>query len=630
MRDYMLWFILACNTNEKIPNCQPVSSIEIGTSNTLTLGNNSCSSLQISPEIFGSGDMSIRFEEIDGGGIQPIVRSGANGAVFEALILSGNFELRGSEEPLRIWKQGYQSWWWSGVTELEPIQFDDNGIPMVGGDGNGTSATEETPYTSWWNGLIGRNGGQSILIGALSSERLPFWTAFSSDTLWAVWGGRRDRLTIPPDSDLSLDPLWISSGNDPFQLHRDYASATAKHQRVEIKFERPPIGWATWYTFYSEINEEIIQNNLTAAVELQSIDGTAPLDLIQIDDGWQKHWGEWEANSEFPSGMSALASEINRMGFLPGLWMAPFYVSTESTIFSEHDDWWVKDDLGEPILFSNLGVNSYAIIDVTHPDAGAWMQQVVSEKKLDGWDYLKLDFLYAGAQSGQRHADVSGIEAYHIGMSLLREAVGDGFFLACGAPMLPSVGYADGFRTGADIGFDFDPGPRHEYLRWQVRATAARSWQNGVWWWNDPDQILLRAPFDSISRSGALVANVISGGAWLLGDDLSTLDPDILASGLAELIVDTRGEVGQPMTPLFFPSGPDIGPVSELGDPDDRVPIMWELSDGTIAAINMSDDSIEITAPSGYEYFSGETTEEGDTRALSPGQGELWLSGHSN
>ena len=65
------------------------------------------------------------------------------------------------------------------------------------------------------------------------------------------------------------------------------------------------------------------------------------------------------------------------------------------------------------------------------------------------------------------------MEAYHIGMRLLREAAGDGMFLACGAPMLPSVGYADAFRTGADIGFNFDPGPRHEYLRWQARATAS-------------------------------------------------------------------------------------------------------------------------------------------------------------
>ena len=65
------------------------------------------------------------------------------------------------------------------------------------------------------------------------------------------------------------------------------------------------------------------------------------------------------------------------------------------------------------------------------------------------------------------------MQAFYIGMEYLEEAVGEGFFLACGAPMLPSLGYADAFRTGADIGFGHDVGPRHEYLRWQTRATMA-------------------------------------------------------------------------------------------------------------------------------------------------------------
>ena len=41
------------------------------------------------------------------------------------------------------------------------------------------------------------------------------------------------------------------------------------------------------------------------------------------------------------------------------------------------------------------------------------------------------------------------MEAFHIGMEYLKETYGDAFVLACGAPMLPSLGYADA-RTGAD------------------------------------------------------------------------------------------------------------------------------------------------------------------------------------
>ena len=71
-------------------------------------------------------------------------------------------------------------------------------------------------------------------------------------------------------------------------------------------------------------------------------------------------------------------------------------------------------------------------------------------------------------------------------------------------PMLMPLG------QGVDIGFGFDPGPRREYLRWQVRSTAARSWQNGIWWWNDPDHPNERT-FDDIEAAGSVAANILSG-----------------------------------------------------------------------------------------------------------------------
>lgn len=623
MRKYMIWFLLACRSEDKSPDCQMAVSAEIQGTN-ITWPEDACGALSLTAELKGSSGLSLRLEPV-GTGFQPIIQASSEGGTLEAVVLQGSYELKGTE-PIRLWKQGYQSWWWSGVTELKPVTFDSNGLPEVGGDGNGTSASEETPFSSWWNGLVGRSGGQSLMIGALSTAHLRFWSAFSDSEIWAVWGGRADQITLGPNEELALDPILIQSDSDAFALHRSYAQQVADHQGVTMAFDTPPTGWATWYTFYEDINEDIIRANLDSAVLLREAEGTTPIEVFQIDDGWQKHWGEWEANAEFPSGMAALATDIRAAGFTPGLWMAPFYVSTAAQIYTEHDDWWVLDENGDPILFSNFGANNYAIIDVTHPAAAEWMHDTVAAKKAEGWDYLKLDFLYAGAQSGQRQADVTGMEAYHIGMDLLRDAVGDGMFLACGAPMLPSVGYADAFRTGADIGFNFDPGPRHEYLRWQVRATASRSWQNGIWWWIDPDQILLREPFSETERNGSLVANVISGGSWLLGDDLSTLDMGLLEDGMASALVETRGQIGEPLDPLSSPSGPDVGPVSEWGDPDDVVPVQWQLSDGSIALINMSESSIEVSAPSGLEYFSQEQTSEGDLRTLESGQGELWLA----
>ena len=53
-------------------------------------------------------------------------------------------------------------------------------------------------------------------------------------------------------------------------------------------------------------------------------------------------------------------------------------------IFSEHNDWWVLNEEGDPITYSNLGSGEYAIIDVTHPDAGPWMRDQVARQKQNG------------------------------------------------------------------------------------------------------------------------------------------------------------------------------------------------------------------------------------------------------
>ena len=617
----MIWSILfSCQETEKNTSLCNSNAGIIVSSQQVTLEENACSSLSLSSRILGQGNMSVRWEQ-NGNTVTPILTAQEE-AVFSGLVLEGEYNVVG-ENPIRLWKQGYQSWWWSGVTDLVEPEYDDEGIPLVGGDDNGTSATEEKPYSSWWLGLVGRDQGDSILLGALASTKTRVWTAFSDEKAWAVWGHRGDSISLEAGEEIILDPLWIKTGNDAFDLHVEYAQAAAQHHNVAPRTDKPPVGWATWYTFYSEIDEDIVRGNLDVAVELANDPTLTPMTVFQIDDGWQEHWGDWKADEHFPSGMATLAQDIQAAGFTAGLWLAPFYVSTSAPIFSEHDDWWVLDDEGEPITYSNLGTGNYAIIDVTHPDAGPWMREQVARQKQNGWNYLKLDFLYAGAQRGQRYADVTGMEAFHIGMEYLNEAVDDGFFLACGAPMLPSLGYADAFRTGADIGFDFDPGPRHEYLRWQTRATMARSWQNGIWWWVDPDQMLLRTPFEEEQVHGSIVANLISGGSWLIGDDLRSVDINKLKLALQSDIVEKYGQLVRPINPLAYPSGPDVGPVSELSTPNDEISPRWKMEDGTELLLNMTDRSLNIEASGGTELFSGSS----DTnRDLESGAGEIWVS----
>ena len=79
------------------------------------------------------------------------------------------------------------------------------------------------------------------------------------------------------------------------------------------------------------------------------------------------------------------------------------------------------------------------------------------------------------------------------------------------------------------------------------------------------------------------------------------------------------------MDPLNFISGPDLGPVSERNEPDDHVPLVWELEDGSIVMINLGDRTLDITPPSQEEFFTSQFLgTSGPVSKLLPGQGAFW------
>jgi len=305
-------------------------------------------------------------------------------------------------------------------------------------------------------------------------------------------------------------------------------------------------------------------------------------------------------------------------------------VNVETETYKQNPDWWVRDAAGDPILFVNSEMHTHAIIDATHPEAGPWMALQVADRVAEGYTYLKLDFLYAGAQEGQRYEDVAGVWAYFRAWQLLEDAIGqedeDGevWVLACGAPLLPTVGHADSYRTGADIAFHVLPDPDPGFLRWQARATAGRAWTGEAWWWVDPDNLILRAPLDDDWARGAVAAQAASGGPWLLGDDLPGLPSQRLDWALDLDAVATRGAAAVPLDPLAYPSGHDPGPPAESMMQDDQVPVRWRLGDDAHVLLNMGDGDVETPCPGGTELLTGASCDEGDPRTLASGVGEIW------
>jgi len=620
----ILWLLLACPgsepESEDLCQSEPQHWVD---ADELGVLQGQCADLRLDVQVHGEGELDFRGLAVNAPVFELTVTAGEAGGTFEGLTLRGPWTVEGPGEHA-WWRQGYQSWSWSGVTALEPATLDTTGHPVVGGDGDATDVFNEAPGTSWWSALLGRADGASLGIGVLDASTSKFHVAVTDDELVLTYGLRGGSIVLEPGETLTLGPLWIDTGLDPVALLEDYAARAAAETPAVGLDQPPPVGWLTWYQYYADIDEDIVRAELAAAAALALDPALAPLEVFQIDDGWQRLWGDWTAGDDFPGGMPLLAADISSAGLVPGLWLAPLYVHRDTDTYQEHANWWVQDFDGGELSFSNLGTGDYAVLDVTHPDAAAWLQAELARLVADGWTYLKLDFLYAGAQEGLRHDGTNGAQAYATAMAAIRDAVGpDTWLLASGAPMLPSLGHFQAFRTGSDIAFDAAGDPDQAFLRWAGRATAGRSWTNGRWWWSDPDPVLIRDPFSDVQVRGALAAQAASGGSWFLGDSLIDLPAERLALALDPVLTATRGQTSRVSRPLGSVSGLDAGPLLELAFPDDDAAPVHTLGDGTVVTLNLGLDPIDVDRPTGTAQLADRPGSGPVT--LASGDGEIWL-----
>ncbi|MBA2950102.1 glycoside hydrolase family 36 protein [Streptomyces himalayensis] len=310
-------------------------------------------------------------------------------------------------------------------------------------------------------------------------------------------------------------------------------------QALGLPAPRPaPTVWCSWYEYFTAVTEDDIHENLGAMDTLG-----LPVDVVQIDDGYQSALGDWLTLSGRFRSRAGLADTIRESGRRAGIWTAPFLVAPDSELAAEHPDWLVRAADGTTPLHAgrNWGHDLH-VLDTTHPHAAGYLVDVFATLRAEGYDYFKADFLYAGAMDGARHSGADALTAYREGIALIRQAIGpDAYLLGCGAPILPSIGLFDAMRVSPDTAPYRDPESGDFSQPGQEAAEftgVGRQWQHGRFWVNDPDCLMARPAVETRERWAAHVE--ATGGLMASSDRLLSLDDWGLATTRRLLTAPTR------------------------------------------------------------------------------------------
>ena len=286
-------------------------------------------------------------------------------------------------------------------------------------------------------------------------------------------------------------------------------------------------GYTSWYNYYQNINEEILLRDL-GALDRQ-------FNLFQIDDGYETYVGDWlnVDKNKFPRGLKPIVDAAHEKGFQAGIWLAPLVAEEKSELFQTRKDLFKRGADGGFVKCGSNWSGFYAL-DLENPEARSYIKQCLTHYAEMGFDFFKLDFLYAAnlVTDGGTSRSMAAERAY----AFLRECLGDKVILGCGATVFNCIDKFDYLRIGPDVSLIFDDvwfmrRMHRERISTKVtlQNTIYRSFMSDRLFGNDPDVFLLRDDNIKLSikqRQALLTINALFGNVLMTSDNVGQYDDE--------------------------------------------------------------------------------------------------------
>lgn len=460
--------------------------------------------------------------------------------------------------------------------------------------GTGFLKSLDAPATSFsFTALVEPKSRRGLVAAQLTHQQSSgvFTTQVDGDSVSI--GGRLDfgRFQVDAGKSRKTDTFVIGYFEDARVGLESYADAVARHHGIELKPQA--VDYCTWYHARASEEKKLAENTKFAAKHLAPFG----LDVIQIDDDWQKLTPSFskpetqrrgrgpvktfvESKENYPSGMAATAANIRKHRFTAGLWFMPFAGGYRTSYFADKQDLFAHWPDGTPVEDPRW---SGTLLDLTNPKTQAFVHERTKRIYDWGYRYFKLDGLHTGTVTYNVYVNTdwrtqgltnsrnfvgsqeslakidsnkpstalhdptkTHIEAYRIGLDTLRKAAPDAFLLGCNVSQnMRSMGAAfdkiDAMRIGPDNG-------RGGSGRWDHVTKGALHGSNLYFlnarvWHNDPDPVYVRQsnPLESARWMVSWVA--VTGSMLTTSEQFSELPPerlDLLRRAMPTVFRNTR------------------------------------------------------------------------------------------
>ncbi len=376
----------------------------------------------------------------------------------------------------------------------------------------------------------------------------------------------------------------------------------------QASFQKPPVGWMTWYALQFDVNEDRVLQNAKWLYENLNRYG---VDTMWIDWEWCHDSGVADNLKpdalRYPNGLNYLTDQIKRYGLVPSLWIGFSTERTENDYMRAHPEILLTDS--DPFWCGDY------FFDFSHP---TYLNEYLpmALKQVDDWGFVgvKFDTLAPGIRAHERNREkmyrpeLTTKEVYRNVVSKTREILGkDRYMLSCCAIQDSDILWAcelfEAARIGADV-FGWQ-----EFVNNAVKRTMRYYPFHNVVFYNDADCVIAREEYSTMEQLKSRAAFVsMLGLPVTLGDDLPGLPEErveILRRSIPALDAHTMDFDRTEQRDVVLT---DLAVDTEV------------LSYHLVSVFNTTDQAvtetvclntlgIDMKVPIAYEYYSGELQE---------------------